>query len=60
MTERLEVTLVRSPIGSPQKMRATLRGLGLTRMHKTVLVPNRREFRGMVRKVIHLVRVREI
>jgi large subunit ribosomal protein L30 len=55
----LKITLVRSGIGSPQKQRAVLVGLGLTKLHKTVIREDRPEIRGMVQKVRHLVQVDE-
>jgi large subunit ribosomal protein L30 len=55
----LKITLVRSGIGSPQKQRAVLIGLGLTKLHKTVIRADRPEIRGMVQKVRHLVQVNE-
>jgi len=57
MGEKIKVTLVRSGIGRTKKVRATLRGLGLTRMHKTVELNNTRAIRGMIDKVVHMVRV---
>lgn len=56
-TRHLRVTLVRSGINRPQRQKDTLRGLGLTRMGKTVLLPNTDAIRGMVFAVQHLVRV---
>jgi len=57
---RIKITLVRSGIGSPQKQKAVLVGLGLTKLHKTVIREDRPEIRGMVQKVRHLVHVDEI
>jgi large subunit ribosomal protein L30 len=57
MAGKLKITLVRSGIGRPQKQRLTLKGLGLTRMQKTVILEDTAAIRGMVRKVQHLVRV---
>ncbi len=56
----LQVTLKRSPIGRPKDQRATLVGLGLSKVHKTVVLENTPSIRGMVKKVIHLVEVTEI
>lgn len=53
------MTLTKSMIGSTKKVRATLTGLGLTRMQKTVVRMDTPEIRGMVRKVQHLVTVEE-
>jgi len=59
MAKQLKITQVRSAIGRPRTQRDTLRGLGLTRMHKTVTRENTPSIRGMVKKVIHLVSVEE-
>ncbi len=59
MAETLRMTLTKSMIGSTKKVRATLTGLGLTRMQKTVVRMDTPEIRGMVRKVQHLVTVEE-
>lgn len=53
------VTLVRSGIGQPETQRRTLRGLGLTKMHRTVRLKDTPAIRGMIKKVEHLVRVQE-
>jgi len=55
MERRIRVTLKRSGIGRPQRQKATLRGLGLTRLHKTVVLKDTPEVSGMLAKVIHLV-----
>ena len=57
---RLKVTQVRSGIGGTQSQRATLRSLGLKRMHDTVVQEDRPEIRGMVNAVTHLVTVEEV
>ena len=59
MSDKLTVKLRRSAIGRPEDQRATLRGLGLTRLNKTVELENTPSVRGMVKKVIHLVEVTE-
>jgi large subunit ribosomal protein L30 len=60
MAETITYTLVKSGIGSTKKIRATLTGLGLTKMQKTATRKNTPEIRGMLNKVGHLVRVEEI
>lgn len=60
MAETITYTLVKSGIGSTKKIRATLTGLGLTKMQKTTTRKNTPEIRGMLNKVGHLVRVEEI
>ena len=57
MSELIKVTLVKSGIGKTKKIRQTLTGLGLTRMNKTVILKNTPAIRGMVEKVISMVRV---
>jgi len=57
MTETLRVTLVKSGIGRNKKIRQTLIGLGLTRMHKTVVLKNTPAVRGMIDKVAFMVRL---
>ncbi len=57
--KRIEVTLVRSGVTRPETQQRTLRGLGLTRMHRTVRLKDTPAIRGMIRKVAHLVKVVE-
>jgi large subunit ribosomal protein L30 len=57
---QLKITLIRSGIGSPYKHKAVLRGLGLTKLHKTVIREDRPEIQGMIRQVRHLVRVEDL
>lgn len=55
--QKIQVTLVRSGIHRTINQRQTLKGLGLTRMHKTVKLNDTPAIRGMIRKVAHLVEV---
>jgi large subunit ribosomal protein L30 len=57
MALKLKVTLIRSGINRPELQKLTIKGLGLTRMHKTVLLNDTAPIRGMIRKVSHLVKV---
>ena len=59
MAKTITLTQVKSGIGSTEKIRATLTGLGLTKMQKTVTRKDTPEIRGMIAKVQHLVRVEE-
>jgi large subunit ribosomal protein L30 len=54
---QLKVTQVKSAIGTKPKHRGTLRALGLGRIGKTHVLPDRPEIRGMIAKVPHLVTV---
>ena len=51
------ITLRRSPIGTPQKHRLVLSGLGLRKIRQTVTRPNTPQVRGMVGKVGYLLEV---
>ncbi len=53
----LRITLKRSPIGTPYKHRLVLRGLGLRKMHATVLRPASDQVKGMIAKVGYLLEV---
>jgi large subunit ribosomal protein L30 len=57
---RLRLTQVRSVIDRPKDQKATVRALGLHRMHDTVVKDDRPEIRGMIAKVSHLVRVEDV
>ena len=53
----LKVTLVKSLIGRKQDQRATVSGLGLRRLHHTVVLEDTPAIRGMVTKVAYLLKV---
>ena len=55
----IKVTLVGSFSGCTQRQRATLKGLGLSRRGRSVLVHNTAPIAGMIRKVAHLVTVED-
>jgi large subunit ribosomal protein L30 len=57
MADRVRVTLVKSGIGRDKKIKQTLRGLGLTKLNKTVVLKNTPAIRGMINKVAFMVRV---
>jgi len=57
MAKQLRVTLIRSGINRPEKHKRTIRGLGLTKMGTSVVVPDNLAVRGMIRAVSHLVTV---
>ena len=46
----IKVTQIGSPIGRPDKQKATLIGLGLNKMGKTVELQDTPAVRGMIRK----------
>jgi large subunit ribosomal protein L30 len=55
----LRVTLIRSKHGRFRKHQACLRGLGIYRMHKPVIVEDTPCTRGMINKVSYMLRVEE-
>lgn len=57
---RLSVQQYRSEIGRPEQQRLILKGLGLRGLGSAVTVDNTPSFRGMIRKVLHLVSVEEV
>ena len=57
MAELIKVTLTKSGIGRDKKIRETLRGLGLTKLNKTVTLKNTPAIRGMINKVSFMVRI---
>jgi large subunit ribosomal protein L30 len=59
MSKMLKVTLVKSMIGRPEKHRKVLRGMGLTKLNRTVELKDMPSIRGMVNMVSHLVKVEE-
>jgi large subunit ribosomal protein L30 len=58
--KRLRITLVRSPLGNTQRHKATIRALGLRRMHQSVEQVDSPQLRGMIAKVAHMVKVEEL
>ena len=59
MAKTLKVTLVKSTIGAVPKNKATVEAMGLTKLNKTVELPDNDATRGMIRKVSHLEKVEE-
>jgi large subunit ribosomal protein L30 len=61
MEDQKSVTVVQtgSPIGRKSRQRATLKGLGLNKLHRRRVLEDTPAIRGMIAKVKHLVRVVE-
>ncbi len=57
MSSKVAIRLVKSPIGTPKKVRKVLDGLGLRKMNRSVVRLDTPEIRGMIFKVKHLVEV---
>jgi len=59
MAQDIKVTLKKSSIGRPEYFSKVLMGLGLTKLHKTVVLQDTPEIRGMINKVSHMVSVED-
>ncbi|MDA8334436.1 MAG: 50S ribosomal protein L30 [Peptococcaceae bacterium] len=57
---KLKITLTKSLIGRPEKQRAVVRSLGLSKINQTVVQEDSPSIRGMVAKVGFLMRVEEL
>ena len=60
MADKVKVTLIKSTIGAVPKNKKTIEALGLTKLHKTVELPNNAATRGQIQQIRHLVKVEEI
>lgn len=57
---KLKVTQKKSVIGQCKRNRAVVAGLGLRKIGNSVIVENTPAFRGMIKKVIHLIDIEEV
>jgi len=57
--KKVRITYVHSAIGYSVEHKATIRALGLHRLHQTVEHVDTPALRGMLRKVNHLVKIEE-
>ena len=60
MAIKLKITLVRSAIDRNDTQKRTVRGLGLGKLHSTVVREDTLAIRGMIRKIQHLVAVEPV
>tara|TARA_B100000929_G_C15301153_1_gene350409 strand:- start:361 stop:543 length:183 start_codon:yes stop_codon:yes gene_type:complete len=60
MSKKIEIKLIKSPIGYNVKKKNTLEALGLKKMNKKVIKNADSAILGMVKQVFHLVEVKEI
>ena len=58
--KKLRIKQIKSYIGRPEKHRRILRGMGLGKLNKTVILQDTPEIRGMALKVIHLIAMEEV
>ena len=59
MAGTIKIQLYRSPICTPEKHKVIVRALGLKKMNRIAERPDTPGFRGMVKKVPHLLRIVE-
>jgi len=59
VSKQLKIKQIKSYIGRPEKQRLILKGLGLGKINKTVVLQDTPEIRGMVKKLSHLVTMEE-
>ena len=57
MADTIKVTLVKSPIGAVPKHKKTVKAMGLTKMHKTVELPDNAATRGQIQKIGYMLKV---
>ena len=58
--KKLRITLVKSPISAVPKHRRTVEAMGLTKMHKTVELPDNAAPRGQIQQIGYMLKVEEI
>lgn len=59
MSDKLKITLRRSPIGYAQSQKDTARSLGFKKLQQTVVMDDCPVIRGMIHKIRHLVEVEQ-
>lgn len=60
MGKQLKITWTKSCIGFPKTQRATIKSLGLRKLHQSTIKKDCEQIRGQINKVKHLVTVEEI
>ena len=56
----LKITLIKSPIGAVPKHRRTVEAMGLTKMHKTVTLPDNAATRGQIQQIGYMLKGEEM
>ncbi|MCL1925279.1 MAG: 50S ribosomal protein L30 [Defluviitaleaceae bacterium] len=57
--EQIKITLVKSTIGSKPKHKKIVQALGLRKLNSSVIQKDNPATRGMIKKVVHLVKVEQ-
>jgi large subunit ribosomal protein L30 len=58
--KKIRVRLAKSPIDKIKKHKLTLKALGLTRIGKTVVLPDNKASRGMINQIAYMLEIQEI
>ena len=58
--KKLKITLVKSPISAVPKHGRTVEAMGLSKMHKTVELPDNAATRGQIQQIGYMLKVEEI
>ncbi|HLX12846.1 MAG TPA: 50S ribosomal protein L30 [Bacteroidota bacterium] len=60
MSKKLRITQVISQLDCLKKQKLTIKALGLGRPNYSVVVNDSPQIQGMIRRVVHLVKVEEV
>jgi large subunit ribosomal protein L30 len=60
MANQLQIKLIRGRAGQPKRIKAVMKGLGLSRPHQVVVRPDTPSIRGMIVKIVHCLEVKRI
>ena len=59
-SKKIEIKLIKSPIGYKTNAKKTLIALGLTKMNKTIVKKNTPQIQGMIKSIEFLLQTKEI
>jgi len=60
MAKELKITQIKSAIDYERSQRETVRALGIKKLYQTVFQKDTPQIRGMIQKVVHLLKVEEV
>ena len=58
--KKIEITLIKSPIGYKPKAKKTLEALGLKKINQSVIHVNNDSINGMINKIDYLIKIKEL
>lgn len=56
----IEITQIKSTIKRRKKQKSTILAIGLGKINKTIKVKNNKTMIGMIKKIKHLIKIKEI